>query len=601
MIAATLALLLCAAPGLSGVVKAEKAGALSPEAKAALATDGSVVVAGTEPHFFALYDRNAYEGLPSFVTADAVLHLAHLRLDARLARLEQERALPALRRFATLQRDAALAELPSSGPMPAGVLRLAALHATAVALLEEPPPPVDPRLAAIVEGELRALLRADGVGASPLCDGPLDRTRFRPRGHYANWLSGYFRAATLYASCGPRLDTPEGLALALRAAAHASSPAAREALQTVREIAAELAGAADDGLGALAGPGAAALRTRLRLTPEGPAPTPAELSVLAANPVLRRRNFRWLPEAAPPDAALFLRTTSPARPLPSALDWLAAAGVPAARRHLAPELARLPGLEASLSTPLPAGGGLYGRWLALLGRFAQPPADDHPAFERTDRWADRLCVSAAGSWVELRHDTLLYVRQPLVMMQGGHPAELPAVKAGGYVEPRPELYRGVLELLDGLDRLDGAATSEAPLRELLTFLTRLSEQELAGRPFAPADDERLRGIGAELEKLTRGRADRLPDQAMTVDVAGVADEGGRVTSLQVGVGAIDELWVIVPRAGKRLLTRGAVFSYYESQSATRLTDGEFAELLRSRRAVRPAWATPLPARPRAKH
>lgn len=589
MTGAMLALLLAAAPGLSGVVKAEKAVALTPEAKGALAAEASVVVEGHEPHFFALYDRNAYEGIPSFVTADAVLHLAHLRLDARLALLEREVALPALRRFATLERDAALAELPAGASGQA--LRLAALHATAAALLEEPGRPVDPRLAPIVEPELRAILRGEGVGTSPLCDGPLDRSRFRPRGHYEGWLSGYFRAATLYASCGARLDGREGLELALRMASLAAAPEAKAALLQVRRISAELAGEAPDGLDALP----LSVRSRLRLAPEGPPPTPAELSASAA---LRGRTFRLLPEAAPPDAALFLRTTSPARPLPSALDWLAAAGVPAAKRHLAPELARVPTLGAALDAPLPEGGGLYGRWLALLTRFARPPGDDHPAFERTPRWADRLCVSAAGSWVELRHDTLLYVRQPLVMMQGGHPAELPVVKAGGYVEPRPELYRGVVELLDGLDRLGGTPPSEAPLRELLAFLTRLSEQELAGAPFSPADDERLRGIGAELEKLTRGRADRLPDQAMTVDVAGVADEGGRVTSLQVGVGAIDELWVIVPRGGKRLLTRGAVFSYYEHESATRLTDRDFAELLARKGAKRPAWATPLPARPR---
>lgn len=591
MTGAMLALLLAAAPSLGGVVKAEKASVLSAEAKLALATDASVVVEGREAHFFALYDRNAYDGIPSFVTADAVLHLAHLRLDARLARLEREVALPALRRFATLQRDAALAEL-SVSPTPAE-LRLPALHATVAALLDDDRAPLDPRLAPLVEPELRAILRAEGVSASPLCDGPLDRSRFRPRGHYEGWLSDYFRASTLYASCGLRLDTKDGLALALQAAKLASAPEAKAALLRVRAIAAELAGEAPDGLEGLP----PAVRTRLRLAPEGAPPTPAELSASAAPKGLV---FRWLPEAATPDAALFLRTTSPARPLPSALDWLAAAGVPAARRHLAPELARVPALGAALEAPLPTGGGLYGRWLALLARFARPPDEGHPGFERTERWADRLCVSAAGSWVELRHDTLLYVRQPLVMMQGGHPAELPAVKAGGYVEPRPELYRGVLELLDGLDRLDGAPPSEAPLRELLTFLTRLSEQELAGTPFSPADDERLRGIGAELEQLTRGRADRLPDQAMTVDVAGVADEGGRVTSLQVGVGAIDELWVIVPRGGKRLLTRGGVFSYYEHESATRLTDREFVELLAAKGAKRPAWATPLPAKPRRK-
>src|SRR5687767_14349630 len=67
-----------AAPGLKGVVKGDKGASFPKPAREALEKDSAVVVEGREGHFFALYDRNAYEGIPSFVTLDTLLHVFHL-------------------------------------------------------------------------------------------------------------------------------------------------------------------------------------------------------------------------------------------------------------------------------------------------------------------------------------------------------------------------------------------------------------------------------------------------------------------------------------------------------------------------------------------
>lgn len=104
-------------PSLSGVVNADKARALPPPAREALAKDGFTVVEGEEQHFFSLYDRNAYEKVPSFISLDVVLHVFHVRFDDELAKAETARAIPALKAMASGQLAKALARWPDGGPV----------------------------------------------------------------------------------------------------------------------------------------------------------------------------------------------------------------------------------------------------------------------------------------------------------------------------------------------------------------------------------------------------------------------------------------------------------------------------------------------------
>ena len=103
-----------APPGLRGVVNAEKSKRLPPAAKEALVRDGFTVVEGDERHFFSLYDCNAYEKVPSFISTDVVLHVFHVRFDDEVASLEQQFAVPALKSYAARQLARAQALNPLS-------------------------------------------------------------------------------------------------------------------------------------------------------------------------------------------------------------------------------------------------------------------------------------------------------------------------------------------------------------------------------------------------------------------------------------------------------------------------------------------------------
>jgi hypothetical protein len=78
--------------------------------------------------------------------------------------------------------------------------------------------------------------------------------------------------------------------------------------------------------------------------------------------------------------------------------------------------------------------------------------------------------------------------------------------------------------------------------------------------------------------------------------------------LEVGVGPASQIYVAVPIGGKIYLTRGAVFSYYEFISDTRLTDEEWQKMFKdNNQPAQPDWTDsftngqkeeiPVPAEP----
>lgn len=572
-------LLLLAAGGLEGVQGANKAAALPRAAKQALARDSFTVIEGRERHFFSLYDRNAYEKVPSFISADVVLHVMHTRFDDELAGYEVRRLAPALKDFASGQLTRALSLYPAQGAPDPAIESLALFHAIALVLLDENLA-LDPRIAAAAKADARVLKGATFELRSKACGVPIDASLLLPRGHYDRFdLRGYFQASTWYAQCVFRLDQ-EGLARAVNVVRliDAKSAASLRQLETARSF---IAGPADD-------PGVAELEPLLAGVPPLPQPVPnleAILQKMNKTPrVASRRGpvFALLGGARTFDAEV-LGLSAAKHHTPSVLDVLAALGSPSALRFLG-----RPAAPPSLAR----GGGLSQRWLDVLTLFVGTPPEGQPPYARTSAWEGRVLTAAAGSWAELKHDTLLYVKQPVVMREGGHDAELPAAKVGGYVDPRPDVYRAVLAMNDALRALEPEAgkRDDAP-GDFLRFVIEVSELELSGKPFPRVMDERLRTIGSELEELARTRGDRTPRQALVVDVLTIEFPDRPRAVFHVGVGDVDELWVVVPRAGKRVLMRGGVFSFYEFLKETRMTDQDFIETLQG--AARPVWAQPV--------
>jgi len=137
------------------------------------------------------------------------------------------------------------------------------------------------------------------------------------------------------------------------------------------------------------------------------------------------------------------------------------------------------------------------------------------------------------------------------------------------------------------------------LDNLLNFLLKVSQQELAGETPSRDDYDRIKFYGAELEAMTLAAADpegegepffQDDDQAALVaDVA--TDPNGQV--LEEATGRIFEIYVVVSNGqDDPHLARGGVFSYYEFPwpMNDRLTDEAWRAKLSNHQAPpQPDW------------
>ena len=145
-----------------------------------------------------------------------------------------------------------------------------------------------------------------------------------------------------------------------------------------------------------------------------------------------------------------------------------------------------------------------GRWLLALRWLLLPFDEGYPEFQRTDAWADHGMVTAAASWAELRRDTILYVIPPVQWAEGGDEDALPPGQAA-YVEPNPELYAALSDVLGGLE-------------QTLRSAGGTTETRRSGRPAL-----RLIGEGRRLLRLFEEAAQReLAGEGLTID--SMADE-----------------------------------------------------------------------------
>lgn len=270
-------------------------------------------------------------------------------------------------------------------------------------------------------------------------------------------------------------------------------------------------------------------------------------------------------------------------------------------------------------------GNLYNSWLWMLQPVINEKPKGYPNWMRSDLWKTKELVTAVSSWAQLRHDTILYVKQSytraVMMMKtvsiGPEPI---ASKYYGYVEPNPELYaraKFITEfLIKGLDEqgvlTDEVRTSLEQSGSMMSRLQAISEKELAGEPLNEGDYDYIENIDSTFNSIIESLASALTvqgdkpigpdveehtslegkdDAFKTTLIADVHTETNTKKVLEVGTGKID--WVLVAHASKdgRIgLAVGPIYSYYEFPwpMDDRLTDEKWRDMLRE---------TPPPERP----
>lgn len=604
---------------------------------------------------FHIYEENDYKNIPSFVTADAILHLYHIFYDFALRTVEEKTMTPVLQRLTEGMLADAIATWKETDDqqLKQAALKNVVYFAVAARLLGLQTT-VPSEASNMLAQELELINNHEGFKIGAIFPYTIDYSQFVPRGHYtrSDVLQKYFRTMMWYGLVPFALRTNEGRTdetirqslLLVRSLYRAKLD---KDWETIYEPTSFFVGSSDDVTPAewkklmeqVFGTGlqlsdfanstkfeaffdaAQKLRPpriqfRTQVKPNQPSfPDPSVQ--------LRLMGQRYIP-----DSEILQRLSVPLqRVFPTGLDVMAVMGSRRAQEILdtnpqiynpknwadyQPERAKLIEEFAALTNDKWT-SNLYWSWLNALRALLEPAPQGYPSFMRNAAWTDKSLHTALASWAELRHDTILYGKQSGAEQgDGSEPAPYK-----GYVEPNVTFWDRLLHLTqqsrEGLSARsllpDELKDKFQEFEELLASLKGISEKELRNERLTEDEYETIRHIGGTLEYMTLSVMTGSPDTWEMVndtdkDMAVIADvHTGGDKVLEEGVGHAYEIMVIVPVEGRLVLTRGAVFSYYEFQqtASDRLTDEKWQERINAGRAPEPpAWVktffVPAPSR-----
>ncbi|MBZ0290433.1 MAG: DUF3160 domain-containing protein, partial [Anaerolineae bacterium] len=251
----------------------------------------------------------------------------------------------------------------------------------------------------------------------------------------------------------------------------------------------------------------------------------------------------------------------------------------------------------------------YSGWLWTLQPLWLRESAPYPPLMATDAWLRKDVQTGLGSWTQLKHDTVLYVKQPTGFGGGG-----PPLASFGYVEPNPLVFariaaiaaltaqglsdHGIIDFTDYNSAPPELIASAFELRDLAirsASYAEIARKELAGEPLTESEYFSIQLYGEYLytllHTLYQGEGEP-PPVALVTDVANNPDAK---TVLQEGVGDVDFIYVVIPAPDGRLqIARGGVFSYYEfiNDINQRMTDEEWRALVDSGGLPpRPSWVS----------
>ncbi len=237
----------------------------------------------------------------------------------------------------------------------------------------------------------------------------------------------------------------------------------------------------------------------------------------------------------------------------------------------------------------------------------------YPEFMRNLAWQDEKLNTASGSWSQLRHDTLLYAKQPYIP---GLICSYPEA----FVEPNPTFYYRMQRLsertIEAVSILFNEGVNPVIMNSLQTMsniarqLEIISNKELMKQPLLTEEIDFIKqivwrcGSGGfvgwyvdTIHAITHtANYTSLLDVPVIADVATFPpdDLWDPPQILHVGVGYVNALVVLYPKSDGTLVAAvGPVFSYYEFPliGTKRLNDDEWKTMLtfNNRTEYLPEW------------
>ena len=586
-----------------------------------LGRNGFAIVPAQHQQLFHIYEQNDYHEFPAFVTTDLFLQLYHLYFDCMLREVEQEKFIPLLDEFCKEARN----KLSTENDDPAEQW-LSTYFTVANALLDGCPLTTDET----AQTEYKKVMESEDAPSEFLgyTDVVFNYSLFRPRGHYTRneALGRYFRTMMWLQTVPFQTDKEEDMKKALMLAQLIGHNTKLTKLyKQLTEPMTYLMGQPDD----------VSILQVWQLHQQEPdfkklckkIDEIAEKQTRIRPKFLRtsRNKVRLMPQRYQPDAEVLQEmvdydSETTKREAPKGLDVFAAMGVSAAEKILVDELNE-PNRWGKYTTNLKRmkkrmneikwSENASTQWMSALKTIADKP-QHAPYFMLTPEWDKKSLNAMLGSWTELKHDAILYAKQPMGAECGGAGPPDPIVK--GYVEPNIQFWQKAIDLLKENKKIltthdlltEKIANANQQLIEQAEFLLAMSKKELKGEVLKDVEYDQLEYIGAKFENMSLDllrdsehefwswEAIQGPDRkvALVADVyTANADNNPDKSILYEAIGDADEIYVVVEIGGYLWLTRGAVFSYREFDrpiDEQRMNDEEWQQYLEHH----PRWGVP---------
>ena len=614
-----------------------------------LAKDGFAIVPATHDQLFNIYEQNDYSQFPNFVTTDLYLQLYHLYVDCLLREVEENQLLPLMIKFCRDMHEM-LYNMERWSGFDEKVNKVAHHNATfyniAYKLFTDEyisdPEPGD--VAAEEVANVMASVNNTSRFMADYQEVQFAYSLFRPRGHYTRTenLKRFFRGMMWLQTVPFGLDHNDEVMAAVQQAYALRDKSTRKKYDQMNRLITLLMGQSDN----LSLPQVITEVEKTGLQMEDLIHNDEAIAKIAAtlneigNKQTRIRpkyektshnKVNVMPQRYQPDAEVLLNMVDydnlpTKRAVPKGVDFFAAMGVSAAEQILKDEQSEWKALGDSLKamkkrmSEIDWKETICTQWMNTLKVLTDKEGKEKmPYFMVTPEWDKKDLNAALASWAELKHDAILYAKQPAGAECGGGD-EIPEPVVKGYVEPNTGFWKKAIELLDNTanvlkqENMLSEKVKEVTqrMREEAQFLLIVSEKELAGKEPTDEEYDQIKVIGATFENisldLVRGEDQYLmgwsdvqgadKKVALVADVyTANADNNPGKSILFEAVGDADEIYVVVEIGGCLYLTRGAVLSYREfiqPIDEQRLTDEEWQKQLEqnARKGV-PEWMKPL--------
>ena len=620
-----------------------------------LGKNGFAIVPAEHNQLFHVYEKNDYADFPSFVTTDLYLQLFHLYFDCVLRDVE-EKHLDSLMIVFSSQMEAEMKTLTSSqdAEVKAAAEFGQAWFAVASWLFSHDKAPASAATLNVPEAykkmvmeEITKAIDAENGYSDMLEYFPPEEmfgySLFRPRGHYtrSKVCSRYFRGMMWLQTAHFGTNKPSKMKqIALIANVFNQQPKLSAIYNKVSEPITYLMGTPDNvtiiqvanRIKEMGLPIEQLLSSRKEM-----ANLTKDIEEIAKRQMRielkKTRGSKYvvdiMPQRYQPDAEALITTTdqdSPVslRPCPKGLDWMAVMGLPGAERILIDELKetqRWTGFPKALTTARKKAATtqweacVANQWMYTLQSLGDT-AQSLPYFMHSPQWQKKNLNTALASWAELKHDAILYAKQPMLAECGDGGPEPPVVK--GYVEPNVKFWEKAIALVTRMDKVlttynlqtEKAKAVYERIKEMAEFCRDISKKELNGGKITDEEYNQIEIIGSTVENISlelvsednqmlQGWSDVVSTDKKVAVVADVFTAGGENVAiddkcvLYEGVGPAYEIYVVVEIDGSLYLTRGSVFSYREFtrlMSDPRMTDEEWQEeLKKSPTGGTPSW------------